>query len=153
MRGIGVGGMNLKPGAFWGRLVPVILMVLVAAVMWWNPSRPPAGPSTRLTCPDLQRGCETRVAGVPVRVRVSGELKPLVPFHVRVETTGTEKMTARFTMEGMDMGFNLYTLRPDGTGAFMARVTLPVCVTGRRDWIMHLEWESVRLEVPFFTDL
>jgi hypothetical protein len=60
---------------------------------------------------------------------------------------------ARFTMEGMDMGFNQYVLRADKEGVFRARVTLPVCVTGSREWLMTLDLDGMRLAVPFVTEL
>jgi hypothetical protein len=56
-------------------------------------------------------------------------------------------------MEGMDMGFNLYTLRADNQGVYRANVTLPICVTGRRDWALILDVDKTRLNVPFVTDL
>ena len=74
-------------------------------------------------------------------------------FQVWVKAAGARKVQARFTMQGMDMGFNLYTLRTDGDGIFRARVILPVCVTGRRDWIMAVEIDDAVLNVPFSSDL
>ena len=43
-------------------------------------------------------------------------------------------------MVSMDMGFNRYDLRPAGEpGEFAARITLPMCVSGRRDWMLYLD--------------
>ena len=56
-------------------------------------------------------------------------------------------------MAGMDTGFNLYDLRPDSAGVLRARVTLPVCVTGRRDWILTLTIDGQQMAVPFVTEL
>jgi len=80
-------------------------------------------------------------------------VKPLQPFQVWVKAAGARKVQARFTMEGMDMGFNLYTLRADGDGVFRARVTLPICVSGRRDWVMAVEIDGAVVKVPFSSDL
>ena len=136
-----------------GKLVPLVLIALVGGVVWWNPAEKQPGEVQTLNCPDLRQGCTTLLDGRSVKVSVVGELKPLEAFQVRLEAPGAEKVEARFTMEGMDMGFNLYTLRAQTPGVFQARVTLPVCVTGRRDWIMHLDLDGNVLEVPFVTDL
>ena len=51
------------------------------------------------------------------------------------------------------MGFNLYTLHADQEGVFRGRVTLPVCVSGRRDWVMTLDIDGRRVAIPFVTEL
>jgi len=68
-----------------------------------------------------------------------------------VRADDVDKAQASFTMVGMDMGFNLYTLRPDGKGAYRARITLPMCVTGRMDWLLHVDLDGARLTIPFVT--
>jgi hypothetical protein len=152
--------MNLNLSTGLRRAIPLILILLVGGVVWWKPWLAAPAEVIALPCPDLQAGCSTQLNGETVRVRVEGIIKPLEPFQVRVEVAGgkgvdkrMEKVEASFTMEGMDMGFNLYTLRAAGEGVFQARVTLPVCVTGRRDWIMNLDLDGVVLAIPFVTDL
>jgi hypothetical protein len=134
-------------------LFPLLLVALVGVLVWWHPQPQGQGVSRTLVCPDLHKGCRVDLDGMDVAVSVAGELKPLQAFQVRVEAPRAAKVEARFTMEGMDMGFNLYTLRAVNKGVFQARVTLPVCVTGRRDWVMNLSVDGVRLAVPFVTDL
>ena len=135
------------------RLFPLLLIILVGVVVWQNPRQQGEGVLRTLACPDLRKGCRIDLDGKAVMVLVSGELKPLKAFQVRVEAPRAEKVEARFTMESMDMGFNLYTLRAEKAGVFQANVTLPVCVTGRRDWVMHLDVDGALLAVPFVTDL
>jgi hypothetical protein len=135
------------------RLFPLLLIVLVGVVVWQNQAQQSLGVLRTLACPDLHKGCRTDLDGKAITVSVVGELKPLQAFQVRVTSPDAAKVEARFTMEGMDMGFNLYTLRADKKGMYQANVTLPVCVTGRRDWVMHLSVDGARLAVPFVTDL
>jgi hypothetical protein len=135
------------------RVVPILIVVMVGIVVWLYPGHKGEGTAFTLNCQDLYQGCGMDLPGGAVRVSVSGDLKPLQAFLVRVEAPHAGKVEARFTMEGMDMGFNLYTLRADKEGVYQARVTLPVCVTGRRDWVMYLTVDDVRLAVPFVTDL
>jgi hypothetical protein len=135
------------------RLFPLLLMALVGVVVWQYRGPDGQAASYNLACPDLKQGCGIQLDGRHVRVALQGELKPLQPFQVRVEAPGAGNVEARFSMEGMDMGFNLYALRADKPGVFQASVTLPVCVSGRRDWIMHLTVDGTPLTVPFVTDL
>ncbi len=127
------------------------LLALIAAVVWFY--RPAPVDAQRIACANPAAGCEARLARGPVRVGMEGEIKVLSPFSVWAHAPGAREVRASFSMEGMDMGFNLYTLRPDADGVFRARVTLPVCVTGRRDWEMTLSIDGETLIVPFVTEL
>jgi hypothetical protein len=136
------------------RFAPVVILLLVAAVVYLNPSFAPREPAPLpLECADLRAGCAGQVDGRVVRLGVQGELKVLQPFELWVRAEGAQRVEASFAMEGMDMGFNLYTLRADKEGIHRARVTLPVCVSGRRDWVMTLEVDGRLLSVPFVTEL
>jgi hypothetical protein len=73
------------------------------------------------------------------------------PFELRVTAPGARRVSAEFQMVGMDMGFNRYDLRPTPDGEFASRVTLPVCVSGRRDWVLYLDIDGTRYALPFST--
>jgi len=134
-------------------LVPLLIAALIAGVVLLDHVRRPEATARQLDCPDLSTGCAVALEGRAVTVGVTGALKVLTPFEVWVRTDRADKIQISFTMEGMDMGFNLYTLRADNEGVYRTRVTLPVCVTGRRDWVMTLEIDGLRLAVPFVTEL
>lgn len=135
-------------------LAPMLVILLIAGVVLASRFLQPA-PSApvQVDCPNLAAGCSASLDGRRIALGVRGELKVLSPFEVWVEAAGAKSVQASFTMEGMDMGFNLYTLRPDPDSLFRARVTLPVCVSGRRDWVMTLHIDGRALLVPFVTDL
>ncbi len=52
-------------------------------------------------------------------------------------------------MQGMEMGFNRYDLRPAASGEFASNVTLPVCVSGRHDWSLTLDIDGSHYALPF----
>ena len=140
------------------RLWPLALIVLIGLVLWAEQNAFWREAETRrhvqIDCETLDSGCTLLHDGRQIRFGMQGEVKPLAPFDIWV--AGVEwvnKAEARFTMEGMDMGFNLYALRPDAQGVLRARVTLPICVTGRRDWNMILELDNLHLIIPFVTKL
>jgi len=141
--------MNRK--TLWTAL-PLLIIALAAVVLWRGGGNAP-GAAVTLPCADLATGCGTRLHGREVSVGLSGPVKALKPFQVWVKAAGARTVQARFTMQGMDMGFNLYTLSADGDGVFRARVTLPICVSGRRDWIMAVEIDGSVINIPFSTDL
>ncbi len=148
----------MKTNAWIGRGLPLVLVALTGVVVWLNAARqgpppPPAPAPTTLTCPDLSQGCAASLAGRDVRLGSDAAIRPLKPFQLWVMAPGAGKVEARFSMEGMNMGFNLYTLRQDREGVFRTSVTLPVCVSGRREWTLLLEVDGAGLAVPFVTDL
>jgi hypothetical protein len=139
------------------RVWPLALTVLIGLVLWadkkgvWRASE--EAKVTQVACANLASGCVAHVDGREVRFGMTGVPKPLTPFQVWVKADGARKAEVRFTMQGMEMGFNLYTLRADSQGVLRATVTLPVCVSGRRDWNMILDVDKSRLNVPFVTEL
>lgn len=142
----------MKTDQWVSKGLPLVLIAMIGLVVWLNAGHQGQAPQA-LACPDLTRGCAARVAGRDVSLGSDAAIEPLKPFQLWVKAPHARKVEARFTMEGMDMGFNLYTLRPDDKGVFRAAVTLPVCVTGRRDWNVILDIDGARLTVPFVTDL
>jgi hypothetical protein len=142
------------PRSHFYRLAPLGILLAVAMVVYLNQAREPVGgPPLEIACPDLTAGCSARLDGQTISVGVEGELKALQPFQLWVRAEAVRKVQASFTMEGMDMGFNLYTLHADKEGVFRGRVTLPVCVSGRRDWVMTLDIDGRRVAIPFVTEL
>lgn len=135
-----------------GRGLPLLLVAMIGVVVWLNANRA-AAPARAVACADMAAGCAAKTAAGDIRFGVQGPVKVLKPFGVWAEAPGAHRVEAHFSMEGMDMGFNLYTLRADDHGVFRATVTLPVCVSGRRDWVMTLDIDGTALTVPFVTDL
>lgn len=134
------------------RIWPLALIALIALVLWTNRA-PDDVHVTQVSCATLASGCSVQVGGREISLGMIGAPKSLAPFQIWVKAAGVGKAEARFIMEGMDMGFNLYTLRADSQGVFRVTVTLPICVTGRRDWVMILDVDKTRLSVPFVTEL
>lgn len=142
----------MKTAQWVNRGLPLLLVAIIGLVVWLNAGQQ-GTPPTRAVCTELAAGCSARIADREVRFGTDRAIQPLKPFEVWVKAPDARRVEARFTMEGMDMGFNLYTLRADIHGVYKARITLPICVSGRRDWVMTLEIDGTGLAVPFVTDL
>ncbi|MBW8329912.1 MAG: hypothetical protein K0M48_12395, partial [Thiobacillus sp.] len=110
---------------------------------------PPPPRAVAVSCADPLAGCTFSHHGSMAKVRFSVQPVPLDAFEVRVTAPNATKISAEFQMVGMDMGFNRYDLRPSPDGAFASKVTLPVCVSGRRDWVLYLDVDGSRYAMPF----
>ncbi|MGE5321042.1 MAG: hypothetical protein ACM3KD_12725 [Hyphomicrobiaceae bacterium] len=132
-------------------LLPLLLAAALAAIAlagyWLN--RPAAAQT--VACVDPTAGCSFKHGGTTVLVHFSARPTPLKAFELKVGAAGATRVSAEFQMNGMEMGFNRYDLRPAGNDAFESSVTLPVCVSGRRDWTLYLTVDGTRYALPFST--
>ena len=125
-----------------------LLLVIVALVGARN--QPSTG-SRMIACSDPVLGCVFKHRGQMMQLRFSHSPTPLQPFTITLHAPGARQIQAEFQMQGMEMGFNRYEFTADKTGAFTARVTLPVCVSGRSDWKLYLQIDAQRYAIPFST--
>jgi hypothetical protein len=132
----------------WAPLLLVVALVAIAVAGWWL-KRP--AEAVAVACTDPLAGCIFSHRGAPARVRFSMQPVPLQAFELTVAAPNVTRISAEFQMVGMDMGFNRYDLRPTHDGAFASKVTLPVCVSGRRDWVLTLDLDGARYALPFST--
>ncbi|MHB1076221.1 hypothetical protein [Thiobacillus sp.] len=132
-------------------LVPLLLIVVLAAIAvagyWLN--RP--AEAQAVACTDPVAGCRFSHRGATVTAYFSAHPKPLEAFRFSVNAPGATRVSAEFQMNGMEMGFNRYDLHPSDNDTFVSSVTLPVCVSGRRDWTLYLEIDGVHYALPFST--
>jgi len=129
-------------------LLLVIALVAIAAAGWWL-KRP--AEAVAVNCADPLAGCTFSHRGAPASVRFSVRPAPLEAFELSVRAAGASRISAEFQMAGMDMGFNRYDLHPTADGVFASTVTLPVCVSGQRDWVLYLDIDGSRYALPFST--
>jgi len=108
---------------------------------------------------DIQRGCRLVGKSITATVIFATDVRGLQPFPVKVlldTTDEVESMTVAFSMQGMDMGWNRYSLSGDAMSAWNASVTLPVCSSGRMDWVADFDLlaagRDYRFQVPFVLD-
>ena len=131
--------------------VPLLLIgVLVAiAVAGYSLKRP--AEALAVACVDPLAGCTFSHRGTPVKLIFLTPPTPLEAFDLSLSAPGASRISAEFQMNGMEMGFNRYDLRTTGNTMFSAKVTLPVCVSGRHDWTMYLDVDGTRYALPFRT--
>ncbi len=103
---------------------------------------------------DVRQGCIGRSDTWSVSVRMAPHRSALKPFRIEVSSdAGVEDVTVSLEMQGMDMGRNRYRLLRTEKGNWQAEVTLPICTSGRSDWIAVFEVQILgkpyQLNVPF----
>ncbi len=131
--------------------VPLLLigvLVAIAVAGYWL-KRP--AEALAVACVDPLAGCTFSHRGTPVKVIFLTPPTPLEAFDLSLSAPGASRISAEFQMNGMEMGFNRYDLRSSGNAVFSAKVTLPVCVSGRHDWTMYLDVDGTRYALPFRT--
>ncbi|MEW6591202.1 MAG: hypothetical protein AB1418_09195 [Pseudomonadota bacterium] len=129
-------------------LLLIAALIAIAVAGWWL-KRP--AEAEAVACADPVAGCRFSHDGAEATLRFSATPAPMAAFRVELQVPGAHRASAEFQMVGMDMGFNRYDLKPAGEGVFAAQVTLPVCVSGRRDWTLYLDLDGTRYALPFST--
>lgn len=86
--------------------------------------------------------------------------RTMAPFELQLTLPTlqlSEPPAIEFAMLGMDMGRHRYRLEAQQPGQWQARIVLPICSSGRRDWIARLllspsTGQLLRAEIPFVAD-
>ena len=142
----------------------VFIGVLVAGGYWFGgqPSatsgaaNPIALSIRRGECKVYPDGCSARGPEVELQLRFVDRPNAMTPAAIELRSsTPLSSATVDFEMSGMDMGLNRYRLEAGDRETYRAKVMLPVCVSGRRDWIARVqvvtEGRVYRAEFPFET--
>jgi hypothetical protein len=132
--------------------VPVLIIVALAALAIWG-ARQQSSPQTAqpIVCADPVAGCTFLHKGLPAYLQFSAQPEALRPFVLSLAHPNLQKASVSFQMSGMNMGFNLYELRPAADGRWTAKVTLPVCTVSRMDWIAELNLDGQFYTLTFTT--
>ncbi len=134
-------------------LLILLCLALVACSEGDSESQPSQVLALDSDC-DVRSECIGRGDGLSVSVRMAPYRSALKPFNVTVSSgVGLEAVTVSLEMQGMDMGQNRYRLLRDGESTWQAEITLPICTSGRSDWVAVFELstsdERYQLSVPF----
>lgn len=138
--------MNVKK--IWPFML-LLLPLLLALVLPRFVGRGAGGPAPVVQCPDPVRGCQVPFKDGAAEARFLSSPVPLQPFDLVVKASGASRVSADFTMQGMDMGPNHYALQRSDDGAWHGKIVLPVCVSGTSNWILTLELDGARVQIPF----
>lgn len=119
-------------------LVFLVLIVMAACTQTKTPV---------VACAALMRGCT--LEHDKIMVRSDSAPSALKPFVLTITAPAAQEVYVELQMQGMDMGLNRYRLLHQANGEWRASITLPACVTGRRDWTMVVEVDGTRRALVF----
>lgn len=106
-------------------------------------------------CDSAQRACRARGDGLELELRLGPPVRSMEAFDIQLRgALATDaRVEVRFQMRDMDMGLNRYRLTLDANGVWRGHAMLPVCSTGRSDWVAQLDIAAGgrrwRAELPF----
>lgn len=124
----------------------ILAMLVVAAILGAGVAmqqrlggeRPWALPAQR--CADLARGCVLKHGAQKIVLRTTAPPRPMEAMTLTVEGLREGPAYLWFAMDGMDMsGLGRHALRVSPAGVARLTLVLPLCVTGRHDWRLHLQ--------------
>lgn len=132
--------------------VPILVIVALAALAVLGARQKTSAQTAQIIiCPDPVAGCTFLHKGLPAHLQFSVQPEALRPFVLSLTSPGLRKASASFQMAGMNMGFNLYNLRPETGGRWAANIILPVCTASRADWIAELDLDGRLYRLSFAT--
>ena len=126
-----------------------LIALLVSAELYNVFKAPPETEIPVAKCASLIHGCRIVLSKKLVEVKFSALPSALKPLDLTVQTDGVKQVYASFVMVGMEMGVNRYRLINTGNNSWHAKVILPVCVAGRRDWVLTLVLDNSAVQIPF----
>jgi hypothetical protein len=129
---------------YWlGGSLLLLGLVKLALVGWYLHKTPASAPVEHVVCP-----AQSAVCPLPdgVHLRFIDPPNEKQAFTLALEGVVAEP-SAEFSMRSMDMGFNRYRF-VRAHDRWEARVTLPACVSGRHDWLMTLNYNGRRVQLP-----
>jgi len=142
--------MNAPTRPLWkSLLISSVTLLGAAGIVAGVCVRQQEVPVQRLQCADLAQGCTLQTRNGTVEIRSSERIQAMLPIELSVTAPKVTRVEASFAMVNMDMGFNRYTLKRDAAGIHRARITLPFCISGRGDWLLSLDLDGARVEIPF----
>lgn len=139
------------------RLLTAVALVLLLDAGWragsyfrTAPDEAPPRPGMRetlrlvseLDCSVAERMCQAIGPDVRLQLQLGPPVTVLKTFPIRLKLDGdfgdVEQVDIVFDMEGMDMGLNWYRLKDAGNGRWIGQAMLPVCTSGRTDWVARV---------------
>lgn len=100
------------------------------------------------SCNTGNKECVVELSEFKVKISFDGDIFYLKPFNVSVtnenlENLQLESIQIDFKMNNMKMGVNRFLLKNDENKSIWKGIALlPICVTGRADWLSEIELET-----------
>lgn len=140
--------MNRKSWVLRTTLTLLMISGLLASA--YIALRPQHDNHTEVQCPSLPGICSFKLPDQrAVKLHFDAPPSALHPFLLQIDVAHAHAVDARFYMVGMDMGVMDYPLSRQNLSYWKASVILPVCVSGKRNWVLQLSIDGQQISIPF----
>jgi len=134
----------------------VFILLLLLMILVGNYYFKPASEKPVVFISDCDLGkekCKVNLAESELEIAIHGEIKALQIFTISIidDDNLIEHANVDLKMKAMDMGKNRFAFVKSGVHSWKSDVVIPVCTTGRRDWLFEFEFikSGVRERVIF----
>ncbi|MDH5516699.1 MAG: hypothetical protein OEY36_02625 [Gammaproteobacteria bacterium] len=121
-------------------LAVVLLTIIIAGQYFFRQSSPENKSVLYSACRLTTEDCPLQYDTAAYTVSISDDVKALRPFFISI-TDPAQKITKavlNLKMREMDMGQNRYTFSRVSADSWRAKVIIPVCTSGKRNWLIEL---------------
>lgn len=98
-------------------------------------------------CNPQNKICNVKHKDFTIEISLDENIFYLKPFNVSIlsnDKVDIEKIYVDFKMKDMNMGLNRFRLKNKGEQKWLGVVVLPVCITGRPDWIATVDIFTIK---------
>lgn len=139
--------------------IPVLIILVSSFQFSCGKNDTPINLGVAHSCDAAESVCTLSAGKHSLTLELGPNVKPLIPFETIIKLKSVdakeENVVVDFRMVGMDMGMNRYRLIQHGD-VWSGKVTLPVCVASRTDWLAVVEFSDSGkhyiASFPFHTD-
>lgn len=132
-------------------LTPLIIIITLGGLAFWSKQHQTEPEAVEaIDCKDPVTGCGFIYKDQQSQLRFSVVPKSMEAFNIEIYAPAAWKVSARFQMGGMDMGFNRYDFKAERAGHFKAdSIILPVCTQARSDWAAFFTLDDKSYQINF----
>lgn len=132
-------------------LTPLLIILALGSLAFWATLRQTTPEAVQvINCKYPVTGCDFLHNGQQSQLRFSAMPKAMKAFSIELYAPAAWKVSARFQMNGMDMGFNRYDFKAERGGHFKAEsIMLPVCTQARSDWAVFFSLDDKTYRLNF----
>lgn len=127
-----------------------LVTVLVGIGLWWQTRQPQqVNIISEIQCQPTKGDCIASFAGGQLIWLVKDDIKYMQKFEHVIElskntTQNIQNLSIEFVMQGMQMAANQSVFIKHSDGVWKSQSVLPVCVSGRKDWLAVVKIESAQ---------
>ena len=127
----------------------ISILLIIAINLWLYSLQTNVDPAKNViaidvhNCQPNRQDCVFKYRDYTFQLTMDHDISPLKPFRVQIHTDAKhiQEIIVSFEMKNMDMGLNQFHLVRQSNEIWEANAIIPICTTGRSDWLFRVEIE------------